>query len=126
MANKKEQILKNKIRRAHRVRTRLSKKETPTPRLTVFRSNVHIYAQVIDDVSGKTLASASTIEIKKSPKGVSTSRGKSDAAKAVGKTIAERAKKAGIEAVVFDRGSYRYHGRVKFLAEGAREGGLKF
>ena len=137
MANKKEQILKNRNRRAHRVRARLSNKEVMHPRLAVFRSNAHIYAQVIDDATGKTLASASTMlpakekgkaagKGAKSAKGGSASGGKSDAAKAVGREVAERAKKAGISSVVFDRGSYRYHGRVKALAEGAREGGLKF
>ena len=91
------------------------------PRLAVFRSNKHIYAQVIDDVSGTTLASASTVE--KSFDGAS---GTVDAAKEVGKLVGERAKGAGVETVVFDRGGFRYHGRVAGVADGAREAGLEF
>ncbi|MGD0309499.1 MAG: 50S ribosomal protein L18 [Acidobacteriota bacterium] len=94
------------------------------PRLCVFRSLAHIYAQVVDDLAGKTLVSASTVE-----SAVGANKGKAGniaAAKLVGKAIAERAKAQGIEAVVFDRGGYLYHGRVKALAEAAREGGLKF
>ncbi len=88
------------------------------PRLTVFRSNAHIYAQLIDDLAGHTLAAASSLEdgLEGSPKEVS---------KAVGAQLAERARAAGIERAVFDRNGYRYHGRVKALAEGAREGGLQ-
>ena len=88
------------------------------PRLSVFRSNNNIYAQVIDDEAGKTLASANTAKV---DKGWST-----DAAKEVGKLVAEKAKSAGVEAVCFDRGGYKFHGRVKALAEAAREAGLKF
>ncbi len=91
------------------------------PRLAVFRSNKGIFAQLIDDESGRTIAGASWLGLKKSFKG-----NKSEQAAEVGKTLAEAAKQAGIEAVVFDRGGYLYHGRVKALAEGAREGGLKF
>ena len=91
------------------------------PRLAVFRSNKGIFAQLIDDESGRTLAGASWLGLKKSFKG-----NRIEQAGEVGKTLAEAAKKAGIEAVVFDRGGYLYHGRVKALAEGAREGGLKF
>lgn len=91
------------------------------PRLNVFRSAKHIYAQLIDDVAGVTLASASTVE--KSFEGWG---GNKDAANMVGKTIAARALEKGITEVVFDRSGYLYHGRVKELAEGAREGGLKF
>ncbi len=91
------------------------------PRLSVFRSLSNIYAQVIDDTTGKTLASASTVE-----KGFEGNGGNKEAAKKVGQTVAERAVKAGITEVVFDRGGNIYHGRVKELAEGAREGGLKF
>jgi large subunit ribosomal protein L18 len=92
------------------------------PRLAVFRSLQHIYTQVIDDDSGRTLLSAGTNE-----KGASTkSGGNIAAATTIGKLVAERAKKAGIEQVVFDRGGHRYHGRVKALAEAAREAGLKF
>ncbi|MGI8782823.1 MAG: 50S ribosomal protein L18 [Acidobacteriota bacterium] len=94
------------------------------PRLNVYRSLDHIYVQLIDDASGKTLLSASSLdkELRKSKK----SGGNIDAAKAVGKLIADRAKAQGIEAVVFDRGGYLYHGRVRALAEAARESGLKF
>lgn len=90
------------------------------PRLSVYRSSKHIYAQLIDDFEGKTLASASTVQIK-SEKG-----GNVDAAKEIGSKIAEAAKSAGIEAVAFDRNGFKYHGRVKALADAAREGGLKF
>ncbi len=110
-------------RRHRRVRAKVSG-TAQRPRLNVFRSLENIYAQVIDDVAGKTLASASTIdkEIAKQVAG----KNKVDAAKIVGKVLAERAKGAGINTVVFDRGGYRYHGRVAALAEGAREGGLEF
>jgi len=91
------------------------------PRLAIFRSNKGIFAQLIDDASGRTLAGASWLGLKKSFKG-----NKSAQATEVGKALAEAAKKAGIEAVVFDRGGYLYHGRVKALADGAREGGLRF
>ena len=111
-------------KRVHaRVRTKVS--GTPErPRLCVYRSIGHIYVQVIDDRSGKTLVSASSVdaETKKNLKG----GGNVAAAKVIGKTIAERAKSAGISKVVFDRGGYKYHGRVKALADGAREGGLTF
>lgn len=89
------------------------------PRLTVFRSNRHIYAQLIDDQAGHTLAAASTVE-----SGVE-SGATTEGGAAVGKLIADRAREAGIETAVFDRNGYRYHGRVKAVAEGAREGGLK-
>ncbi|MEK7651261.1 MAG: 50S ribosomal protein L18 [Patescibacteria group bacterium] len=108
-----------KMRRAKRVRNRI-KSVSPRPRLSVFRSNIHIYAQIIDDATGKTLASASSLEIKNKGK-----IKKADIAKAVGKTLAEKAVKAGVKEAAFDRGNYRYHGRVKALAEAAREGGLK-
>ena len=94
---------------------------TQRPRLNVFRSEKNIYAQIIDDVAGKTLVSASSLE-----KDFSCEGTKTDAAKQVGVTVAERAKAKGIDTVVFDRGGYVYHGRVKALAEGAREGGLQF
>ena len=106
-----------------RVRTRVS--GTPErPRLSVYRSVGHIYAQVIDDRSSRTLVSASSIdkEVKKNLKG----GGNIASAKAVGKIIAERAKAAGVSKVVFDRGGYKYHGRVKALADAAREAGLQF
>ena len=109
-----------RIHRHKRVRAKIS--GTPErPRLNVFRSAANIYAQIIDDVNGKTLASASSLE-----KGFECDGTKSDAAKKVGMMVAERAKAAGIECVVFDRGGYVYHGRVAALAEGAREGGLQF
>ena len=91
------------------------------PRLAVYRSNSGIEAQLIDDQAGKTLAAASSLHLKKSFKGNKTAQ-----AAEVGKTVAEAAKKAGVESVVFDRGGYLYHGRVKALADAAREGGLKF
>jgi len=94
------------------------------PRLTIFRSLSHMYAQVIDDVAGKTLAHASTLT--KTVKGGITEATKTDAAKAVGKAIAELLKKQGVERVVFDRNGYLYHGRVRALADAAREAGLKF
>ena len=92
------------------------------PRLCVFRSNLHIYAQVIDDLTGRTLAAASTTDKERR----SGSGGNVSAATTVGTALAERAKAAGVETVVFDRSGYRFHGRVKALAEAAREGGLKF
>ena len=109
-----------RVKRHTRVRGKISG-TAERPRLSVFRSETHIYAQIIDDVAGKTLASASTVE-----KGFEGNGGNSEAAKKVGATLAERALKKGVEDVVFDRGGYIYHGRVKALAEGAREGGLKF
>ena len=107
-------------RRHYRLRFKI--KGTPErPRLCVFRSEKHIYAQVIDDVAGKTLAAAGSNE-----KGFEGAGSNQEAAKKVGQMVAERAVKNGIETVVFDRGGYVYHGRVQALAEGAREGGLKF
>jgi large subunit ribosomal protein L18 len=94
------------------------------PRLSVFRSSKHIYAQVIDDERGVTVAAASSID--KDLKGKLKTGSDVDAAREVGKLVAERAAKAGLTAVVFDRGAYRYHGRVKAVADGAREGGLEF
>ena len=111
--------------RRFRIKKRVRKVVSGTserPRLSVFRSNKEIYAQIIDDSCGKTLAAASSIE-----KGFSENKvAKIEEAKIVGQTIAERAFAAGINAVVFDRNGYLYHGRVKSLAEAAREGGLKF
>ena len=109
-----------RLRRHRRVRGKISG-TAERPRLDVFRSAKHIYAQVIDDVQGVTLAAASTTE-----KDFSEYGGNKEAARKVGKLIAERALAKGVETVVFDRGGYVYHGRVKELAEGAREGGLKF
>ena len=108
-------------RRRRRVRTALRGVSSGKPRLSVHRSGQHIYAQVIDDTAGKTVASASTLD-KDLGKGAATREG----AAAVGKAIAERAKKAGVSAVVFDRGGFLFHGRVKALADAAREGGLEF
>jgi large subunit ribosomal protein L18 len=93
------------------------------PRLTVFRSNLHIYAQIIDDLAGRTLVSASSVDKENRPAG---GGGNVKSAEDVGKALAARAKSAGVDSVVFDRNGYRYHGRVKALADGAREGGLKF
>jgi large subunit ribosomal protein L18 len=108
--------------RRRRVRTALRLKSGGRPRLSVHRSSQHIYAQIIDDTNGVTLAAASTLE-----KDVRASTGATtDAASAVGKRLAERAKAAGVSSVVFDRGGFLFHGRVKALAEGAREGGLEF
>ena len=107
-------------RRAQRVRRRLKKNSNGRPRLSVFRSDKNISVQIIDDAKGVTLASASTLEDKKA-KGSDIA-----AAQRIGKLIAERAGKAKVEDVIFDRGPYLYHGRVKALAEAAREAGLKF
>jgi large subunit ribosomal protein L18 len=107
-----------RARRHRRIRVKLSG-TTQRPRLNVFRSLQHIYAQVIDDTSGTTLAAASTL-------GADESGTKSDRARAVGKAIAERAKEKGVTTVVFDRGGYMYHGRIKALADAAREAGLEF
>lgn len=110
-------------RRQRRVRAKLAG-SSERPRLNVYRSLTNIYAQVIDDAAGKTIVSASTIdnEVAKQVQGLS----KVEASKIVGQIVAERAKQAGIETVVFDRGGYQYHGRVAALALGAREAGLKF
>ena len=111
----------SKIERRIKIKFRIRKKVVGTaerPRLSVFRSNKQIYAQVINDLTGTTLASASSLGLEKMPK--------QEQATKVGELIAEKAKAAGVEAVVFDRNGYLYHGRVKQLAEGARNGGLKF
>ena len=114
---------KARDRRRRRVRMKLSG-TSERPRLNVFRSLDHIYAQVIDDVQGRTLASASSLD--KDLRSEMSDKTKKEQAELVGKTVAERAKVAGIETVVFDRGGFLYHGRIKALADGAREGGLKF
>jgi len=114
----------SKQRRRKRIHWRVRSKIRGTaerPRLNIYRSNRYIYAQLIDDVAGYTLASANSLE-----EAVANEGTKSEQAQAVGKLLAERAKDANIETVVFDRGGYIYHGRVKALAEAAREGGLKF
>ncbi len=109
-----------RIKRHKRVRGKISG-TAERPRLNVFRSNTNIYAQLIDDVKGVTLAAASSLD-----KEISGNGGNKEAAKEVGKLLAKKATDKGITDVVFDRGGYVYHGRVKELAEGAREGGLKF
>jgi len=106
-------------RRRRRVRTALRKRAGGKPRLSVHRTGKHIYAQIIDDAAGKTVAAASTL-------GASGSGANVDAAQQVGKDIAAAAKKAGVTTVVFDRGGFLFHGRVKALADAAREGGLEF
>ena len=119
MVNRPNTAAQRRKRHA-RVRGKIS--GTPErPRLCVFRSESNIYAQIIDDVAGSTLVAASTVE-----KGFEGNGSNIEAAKSIGKTIAERAIAKGIEEVVFDRGGYIYHGRVQALAEAAREGGLKF
>ena len=114
-----------KEQRRQRIKNRIRKivsGTATTPRLAVFRSNKEIYAQIVDDVTGKTISAASSRD-----KDIAKAKGnKSELAKLVGKAIAEKASQSGVEAVVFDRGGYLYHGRIKQLAEGAREGGLKF
>jgi large subunit ribosomal protein L18 len=116
-----------KVEQLERRRRRIRKVIVGTaerPRLNVFRSNAHIYAQVINDLEGKTLAAASSLD--KSLRTSLKSTGNIEAAKAVGKLVAERAKAVNVTAVVFDRGGRMYHGRIKALAEAAREGGLQF
>ena len=108
------------LRRAQRVRTHLKKVANGRPRLSIFRSAKNIYAQVIDDAQGVTVAAASTLENAKK------AGGDKEAAAAVGKLVAERAIEKGVKDVVFDRGGYLYHGRVKALADAAREAGLNF
>jgi large subunit ribosomal protein L18 len=111
-------------RRRERLRFQLRHKAGGRPRLSVFRSGKHIYAQVIDDAEGRTLVSASTLE--KTLRETLKTGADKNAAAAVGKLLAERAVAAGVQKVVFDRGAYLYHGRVKALADAAREGGLAF
>ncbi len=117
---KKPDTNKARIKRHMRVRNKISG-TAERPRLNVFRSNTNIYAQIIDDLSGTTLAAASSLD-----KEIAGNGGNKEAAKEVGKLVAKRAADKGITEVVFDRGGYVYHGRVKELADGAREGGLKF
>jgi len=115
-----KQESRDALRRKRHERLRLRIEGSPErPRLSVFRSAKYIYAQVIDDSSGNTLAAASSRE-----PSLAGGDGKLDAARSVGRAVAERARAAGVSAVVLDRGGYRYHGRVRSLAEGAREGGL--
>ena len=115
-------MLANKTRKRNKIKARIRSRVFGTlekPRLSVFRSNKQIYAQLIDDVNGKTLASASSASFE-------DKINKNEKAVLVGKALAEKASQAGVSIVVFDRNGYLYHGRVKSLAEGAREGGLKF
>ncbi len=124
MASKKAQKRREaRLHRHRRVRAKLHG-TAERPRLNVFRSLSHIYAQVIDDDRGHTLAAASTAEA--AVRDQTEGKNKSDAAKIVGQLIGERAQAAGVTEVIFDRGGYKYHGRVKALADGAREAGLKF
>ena len=109
-------------RRRQRVRTSLRKRGGTRPRLSIHRSGKHIYAQVIDDTAGRTVASASTIDKDVKGKGGATVESAQD----VGRRVAERAKAAGVSQVIFDRGGFLFHGRVKALADAAREGGLEF
>ena len=113
-----KKAIRNRIHR--RIRRKLSG-TAERPRLAVFRSVAHIYAQVIDDAQGQTLVSASSVD-----KAAKSNGGNVAAAKAIGKLVAERAREKGIKSVVFDRGGYQYHGRVKALADAAREAGLEF
>ena len=113
-------LRQQRLNRHQRVRKRVAG-SPERPRLAVFRSNRHVYAQLIDDLAGATIASASTLEPELRGTGNTTAT-----AASVGRLLAQRAKDKGIDAAVFDRGGYRYHGRVKALAEGAREGGLNF
>ena len=120
MANTKELF----ERRRRRTRTQLRKVSSGRPRLSVHRTLQQIYAQIIDDNAGRTLASASSLE--KDLRSTLKNGGNKEAAAAIGKLIAERALKAGVKEVAFDRGGYKFHGRVKALADAAREGGLSF
>ena len=121
MSNKPDALFR---RRRQRVRYQLRQAASGRLRLSVFRSSRHIYAQIIDDAAGRTLAAASSLDAGVKPS-IKTGADR-EAATAVGKLIAERAKAAGVQRVVFDRGAYLYHGRVKALADAAREGGLEF
>lgn len=120
MANESKRVIRDRIHK--RIRAKVSG-TTERPRLSVFRSIKHITAQIIDDSKGHTLAAASSTEVKK---GLKANGGNVAGAKEIGKLVAERAKEKGIKAVVFDRGGYLYHGRVKALADAAREAGLEF
>lgn len=123
MANLQKVKWKKRLRKARGVRRKV-RGSSERPRLTVYRSNKYIYAQVIDDTQGRTLVSASQLESEIKDRCAESDKTKSAAI--VGKVLAERMKERGVEAVVFDRGWYRYHGRVKALAEAVREGGIRF
>jgi large subunit ribosomal protein L18 len=122
--DRKERQEASRFRRKMRVRNRIRASRTPRPRFSVFKSAKHIYAQLIDDVAGKTLAHASSTE--KEIRGTHANGGNIGAAKAVGALAAKRCIEAGIKEVAFDRGQFKYHGRVKALADAAREAGLSF
>lgn len=123
MANKTSERLRSRLRRKKSIRKKLAG-TAERPRLSIFRSSKHIYAQLIDDDSGRTLASASTMSAELASH--DGHRGNKSAAEAVGKLLAEKAQAANVESVVFDRNGFLFHGRVKALADAAREGGLKF
>ncbi len=127
MADKNIKKRLARLKRKNRIRKKIHG-TTEKPRLTVFRSAKHIYAQLVDDTTGKTLTGVSSLnkELQASIEEVRKKEGKVGVSKLVGKAIAEKAKKMKIEAVVFDRNGFIYHGRVKAVADGAREGGLKF
>jgi large subunit ribosomal protein L18 len=116
-------LQKRRTRRTFRVRNRIRKSRSTRPRLSVFRSNRHMYAQIIDDEAGRTLVSASTVE--KELFGAGKFAGNKDAAIKVGQALAARAIERGIKQVVFDRGPYKYHGRVQVLADAVRQGGVE-
>lgn len=120
----KQQLAKRLVRRRFRVRNSVRRASNGRPRLSVFRSNKHIYAQIIDDAEGRTVVAASTME--KSIAGAGGYGGNKEFAARIGKLLAERALEQGIKEVVFDRGPYQYHGRVAALADAAREAGLQF
>ena len=119
-----KRVAKQRERRRYRVRNRVRRSAHGRHRLSVFRSNRHMYAQIIDDEAGTTVAAASTME--KSVAGIGKYAGNKDFAASVGKLIAERAAEKGIKQVIFDRGKFKYHGRVAALADAAREAGLDF
>lgn len=123
--NLQETVQRRRLRRQRRVRKRLVG-SAERPRLAIFRSSKHIYAQVINDAEGKTLAAAGTLEGDVKGQLENGYGGNTSAASVVGRLLAERAKQAGIDKVCFDRRSYKYHGRVQALAEAAREAGLQF
>lgn len=119
-----KRLKKQRQRRVYRVRSRVRRSAAGRPRLSVFRSNRHIYAQIVDDVAGNTIVAANSLE--KALGGPGSYAGNKEHAAAVGKLIGERAAEKGISQVVFDRGGYAFHGRVAALAEAAREAGLEF
>ncbi len=119
-----KRVAKQRERRTYRIRNRIRRSANGRPRLTVFRSKRHMYAQIIDDVAGNTLVSASTLEA--AIGGAGKTLGNVSSAAKIGEVIAQRAKEKGINEVIFDRGPYQYHGRIEAVAKAAREGGLEF